>query len=119
MILCLVIRFPGHALHPTLAENSKVNMPLKNKRDEIAVTQPASKTFAPYSIYRTMHLNIMKKWANSCPPLGMGGAASPLVSRSAADRVRFVRRLEEEGARVFAHVTASVGTLEVTALEVR
>ena len=48
----------------------------------------------------------------------MGGASSPLVSRSTADRVRFVRRLEEEGARVFAHVTASVGTLEVTALEV-
>lgn len=119
MILFLFIRFPGHALHANLADNSKASIPLKNKRDETAVTRPVSKTFAPYSIYRTMHLNIMKKWANSCPPLGMGGAASPLVSRSAADRVRFVRRLEEEGARVFAHVTASVGTLEVTALEVR
>lgn len=98
---------------------SKASIPLKNKRDEANVTRSAPKTFIPPSLYRTTHINIMRKWARSCPPLGMGGASSPLVSRSTADRVRFVRRLEEEGARVFAHVTASVGILEVTALEVR
>ena len=35
------------------------------------------------------------------------------------DRVRFISRLDEEGARVFAHVNASVGYLEVTPLQVR
>jgi hypothetical protein len=60
----------------------------------------------------------MRKWALSCPPLGDGGALSPLVPRSNTDRVRFVRRMEEEGARVFAHVNASVGFLEVTPLQV-
>ena len=60
----------------------------------------------------------MRKWALSCPPVGGGGAVSPLIPKSNTDRVRFVKRMEEEGARVFAHVNASVGYLEVTPLQV-
>ena len=72
----------------------------------------------PY-LSRTRHPDIMRTWAVSCPPLGAGGPANPLVPKNGMDRVRFVRRLEEEGARVFAHVNASVGFLEVTPLQVR
>lgn len=67
---------------------------------------------------RTVHPRTMRKWARACPPVGMGGAATPLVLRNSADRARFVRRLEEEGARVAAHVSANIGVLEVTPLQV-
>ena len=77
------------------------------------------KLYPPPFLVRTRHPAIMKDWSNNCPKLTEGGSATPLVPKNSKDRVRFISRLDEEGARVFAHVNASVGYLEVTPLQVR
>ena len=98
-------------------ETTSSNTSSKKKRDE-ETTRKDPRVFPPNILSRTRHPGIMRKWALSCPPVGGGGAVSPLIPKSNTDRVRFVKRMEEEGARVFAHVNASVGYLEVTPLQV-
>jgi hypothetical protein len=109
-----------------LSTRESVSMKIKNDKGDIDNEKGDKKgkkekdrLYAPPFLSRTRHPGIMRNWALSCPPLGTGGAASPLTPKNGMDRVRFVRRLEEEGSRVFAHVNASVGFLEVTPLQVR
>ena len=77
--------------------------------------------YAPPILSRTRHHEIMRKWSLSCPSVTNGAAATPLIVRksSRSDRKLFIKRLDEEGSRVFAHINTTMGILEVTALEAK